>query len=136
MKILFFLCCLLPVVAAAQPRAEYDVCYSPHLASEGLVVQASVRTPKPEDSTAFRFSNEVWGEHDLMRCLSGFRGENAQYRFRMVPDSNRIVVYHPRTKSVRFAYRVNRTHPSTRKTSSTARASRIPIFTCSAKRCL
>ncbi|WP_054410728.1 M1 family aminopeptidase [Hymenobacter sp. DG25A] len=106
MRVLLFFCCLLPLLAGAQHRVAYQVHYAPHMSTEGLRVQVSVRTPKATDSTYFHFANEVWGEKDLLRCLSGFAGEGADYRFRIVPDSNRIVVYHPRTRDVRFSYRV------------------------------
>ncbi|WP_216818544.1 hypothetical protein [Solirubrum puertoriconensis] len=106
MKLLLLVCCLLPTLLLAQHRLDYAVHYSPNLGTEGLRVQLSVRTPKATDSTYFHFANEVWGEKDLLRCIGGFAGENAQYRFRVVPDSNRIVVYHPRTRSVSFSYRV------------------------------
>ncbi|MCR5888288.1 hypothetical protein LRS06_11030 [Hymenobacter sp. J193] len=106
MKLLLFFCCLLPLLAGAQPRIGYEVHYAPHLSTEGLRVQVQVRTPQAEDSTYFHFANEVWGEPDLLRCLGGFAGEGAGYRFRVVPDSNRVVVYHPRTRTVRFSYRV------------------------------
>ncbi|OON67697.1 peptidase [Hymenobacter sp. CRA2] len=106
MKLLLLLACLLPLLAAAQPRLDYQVYYAPHLTTEGLRVQLSVRTPKAEDSTYFHFANEVWGEPDLLRCLTGLTGAGPGYRFRVVPDSSRIVVYHPHGREVRFSYRI------------------------------
>jgi predicted metalloprotease with PDZ domain len=111
MKLLLFVFCLLPLLAGAQHRVAYQVHYAPHMSTEGLRVQVSVRTPKAEDSTYFHFANEVWGERDLLRCLGGFAGEGPSYRFRVVPDSNRIVVYHPRIRTVRFSYRVRQDAP-------------------------
>jgi predicted metalloprotease with PDZ domain len=106
MKLLLLLTGLLPLLAPAQPRLDYQVHYSPQLAAEGLRVQVLVRSARPADSTYFHFANEVWGEKNLLRCLSGLTGAEPGYRFRVVPDSNRIVVYHPRGREVRFSYRV------------------------------
>ncbi|QIX61909.1 peptidase [Hymenobacter sp. BT18] len=110
-RLLLFFCSLLPLLTVAQPRIGYQVHYAPHLGAEGLRVAVQVRTPKATDSTYFHFANNVWGEDNLLRCLSGFAGEKPGYRFRIVPDSNRIVVYHPRTRDVRFSYRVKQDAP-------------------------
>ncbi|WP_400193299.1 hypothetical protein [Hymenobacter sp. B81] len=102
---------LLPALASAQSRADYQVHYAPRLSQEGLRVQVSVRLPRAADSTSFHYASHVWGEDNLQRCLTGLAGENPQYRFRLVPDSSRVVVYHPHGKSVRFSYRVKQDQP-------------------------
>jgi predicted metalloprotease with PDZ domain len=106
MKTLLFLLLLLPVLATAQAKADYTVSYSRQMATDGLKVQIKTKAAPGSDSTYFHYANEVWGENNLHRCLSGLEGENAQYRFRLVPDSNRVVVYHPHTKNISFSYRV------------------------------
>ncbi|WP_460676812.1 M61 metallopeptidase family protein [Hymenobacter coalescens] len=113
MKALLLFLCLLPGLAAAQFRADYAVHYAPALATEGLRVEVRVRLPRAADSTAFHYADEVWGERKLMRCLGDLQGsDGAPYRFRLVPDSNRIVVHHPRTRDVRFSYRVRQDAPA------------------------
>lgn len=109
MKTLFLLP-LLTIQAFAQQTISYKVFYSPEMAKEGLKVEVHFTPDKPSDSTYFHYSNEVWGEKNIMNSLSGFEGATKKYRFRMDKDSNRIVVTHPGAKDLRFSYRIKQDH--------------------------
>lgn len=80
------------------------------MAKEGLKVEVQFTADSPADSTYFQYSNELWGENDIMNALSGFEGATKKYRFRMDKDSNRIVVIHPGVKDLRFSYRIKQDH--------------------------
>jgi predicted metalloprotease with PDZ domain len=92
----------------AQTRVNYEVVYSKTMEKDGLTVKVSTKLDQPADSTYFHFSNKHWGEENLLKCLTGFSGK--KYSFRVVPDSNRIVVYHPKSDFVSFSYRIKQDH--------------------------
>lgn len=97
---------LLPFVTFGQTKINYKVFYSDKLESEGLKIQVSFQAKKISDSTYFHFSNEVWGETNLINCLKFLQDENPNYKFKIIPDSNRIVIYHPKGKTVNFFYHI------------------------------
>jgi len=102
-KILFM---LLPLAVVGQNKIDYKIHYAKPLEQEGLRVEVSYRLKKAADSTYFHYSNEVWGEQQLTNCLRFVTDENPGYRFKIVADSNRVVVYHPKGTSLHFCYRV------------------------------
>lgn len=74
--------------------------------TEGIKVLVRYDAKKATDSTYFHYSNSFWGEDSLMKCLRIIKEDNPGLAFKMVPDSNRIVVYHPKQKTIRFTYRI------------------------------
>jgi len=101
---------LLPIFAFGQTNINYKIHYADKPESEGLKVQVSFKSKKAADSTYFNFPNEVWGETNLTNCLEILKTDNPGYTFKIVADSNRIVVYHPKTNTVSFAYRIKQDH--------------------------
>ncbi|MDD1523841.1 peptidase [Riemerella anatipestifer] len=89
-----------------QTKVNYKVFYSENLQNEGLKIQVSFSSKKVSDSTYFQYSNEVWGETNLTNCLKFIEKENPKYKFKIVADSSRIVVYHPKEKSISFSYHI------------------------------
>jgi predicted metalloprotease with PDZ domain len=109
MKIIFALF-LAPLFSFAQSTLNYEIFYSPALENEGLKVCLSYQAAKAGDSTCLHFSNAVWGEADLHRSLRFLSSDNPGYSFRIVSDSDRIVVRHPKTKTIRVCYRLVQDH--------------------------
>lgn len=109
LHILFFF--LMPLCGLAQPQVNYKVFYGENMENTGLKVNVSVELKKAADSTYFHYSNNLWGEDQIMQCLSGLAGKNQAYQFKLVPDSNRIVVYHPKSKYVSFDYFIKQDYP-------------------------
>lgn len=101
-----FILLLIPSLSFAQTKVNYQVSYSDNLEQDGLKVMVNYEQKQASDSTYFHYSNEVWGQSKLMQCLDIRANENPNYRIRLVPDSNRIVVYHPKSKTVNFTYRI------------------------------
>lgn len=97
---------LLPVLAIGQTKINYQVFYSDKLENEGLKIQVAYTSKKAADSTYFYYSNKVWGQNNLTNCLKFIESENPKYRFKIVADSNRIVVYHPKVKNINFSYHI------------------------------
>ena len=89
-----------------QTNINYKVLYTDKIGKEGLKIEVSFTPKKISDSTYFHYSNEVWGETNLVNCLNFHQKENINYSFKIVPDSNRIVVYHPNVKNIRFTYHI------------------------------
>ncbi|MDO5616282.1 MAG: hypothetical protein Q4G16_08840 [Cruoricaptor ignavus] len=89
-----------------QAKINYKVFYSENLENEGLKIQISFTSKKASDSTSFHYSNEVWGETNLINCLRIDTKENPNYRFKIIADNNRVVVYHPKEKNISFSYRI------------------------------
>lgn len=89
-----------------QTKINYKVFYSSNLQNEGLKIQVSFSSKKATDSTSFRFYNETWGQNNLTNCLKLIQKENPKYTFKIVADSNRIVVYHPKEKNISFSYHI------------------------------
>ncbi len=97
---------LLPSLCVAQTKVSYRVFYNNNMASEGLRVEVRYQAKKASDSTYFHYSNAFWGEENLMNCVRVLKEENPGYTFKMVPDSNRMIVYHPRQTHIVFNYRI------------------------------
>ena len=89
-----------------QTKINYKIFYSDNLQNEGLKIQVLFSSKKASDSTYFRYSNEVWGETNLTNCLILIEKENPKYTFKILADSNRIVVYHPHEKNISFSYHI------------------------------
>lgn len=106
MKTLFnlILCALASSGTFAQKPVYYTVHYSPQMQTDGLKVTVAFQKQQAGDSTYFHYSNNVWGEENLVEALIFPKQEDEGVRFRVVPDSNRIVVYHPWGKKVTFSY--------------------------------
>ncbi|ADQ81668.1 peptidase [Riemerella anatipestifer] len=106
-KGLIFLILILTIsLSFGQTKVNYKVFYSENLQNEGLKIKVSFSSKKASDSTYFQYSNEVWGETNLTNCLKLVEKENPKYKFKIVADSSRIVVYHPKEKSISFSYRI------------------------------
>lgn len=106
MKVILLYLLLLPALTTGQIKVGYKVFYSDKLAEDGLKVLVSYTKPNTSDSTYFHFTNELWGEKDLINCVKFNKNENPNYQFKIVPDSNRIIVYHPLSKKVNFYYHI------------------------------
>ncbi|MES2557950.1 MAG: M1 family aminopeptidase [Bacteroidota bacterium] len=103
---LTFLLSLSTLFSGAITAVNYRVNYSKNMVKSGLTITVTTTLSKQADSTYFHYSNTVWGEDHLFQCLTDLKGAGKGYRFKMVPDSNRIVVYHPKTTTVSFSYTV------------------------------
>jgi predicted metalloprotease with PDZ domain len=101
-RFLFFI--FLSFNCFSQTAVNYKIFYSRSLSQQGLKVQLSYNAPKAQDSTVFNFPAEVWGESDLHKCLHFLKEENPGYTFRLIANSDSIVIRHPRTKSLSFTY--------------------------------
>lgn len=97
---------LMPLALAAQNTLNYRIFYNAALHNEGLLVELSYTAKKASDSTCIHYSDAFWGEDSLFRSLLVKAEDNPQYRFRLQPDSNRIVLYHARSRHIVFRYRV------------------------------
>lgn len=106
MKNIFILFTLKTALCFGQTKINYKVYYSDKIENEGLKIQVSISTKKASDSTYFQYSNEVWGQSNLVNCLKIIQQENPKYTFKIIPDSNRIVVYHPRGRRISFSYHI------------------------------
>ncbi|QNM84556.1 peptidase [Polaribacter pectinis] len=104
-KIVHFLF-LFPLTLLGQANIDYKVFYSDNLEKDGLKVQISFTSKKVSDSTYFRYSNQFWGETNLLNCLKIIQKENPSYTFKVIADENRIVVYHPESKNISFTYHI------------------------------
>ncbi len=107
---LTFLLSLFSLFSMATPLVSYRVNYSKNMVKSGLTVTVSTTYDRPTDSSYFHYSNGIWGEENLFQCLSDLKGAKG-YRFRLIPDSNRIVVYHPNAQTVSFSYTVKQDYP-------------------------
>lgn len=103
---IFQILLLFPFLASGQTKINYKVFYSGNLQNDGLKIQVSFSSKKVSDSTCFQYSNEVWGETNLTNCLKLIQKENPKYTFKILSDSNRIVVYHPKEKNISFSYHI------------------------------
>lgn len=106
-KLLFL---LFPVVVIGQTNVNYTIRYSDKMEQQGLEVQVNYALKKIADSTFFHFSNEVWGEDNLINSLKFLKEDNPGYTFRFQSDSNRIIIRHPKTKNLTFSYRIKQDH--------------------------
>lgn len=97
---------LTTTLTIGQTKINYKVFYSGNIENEGLKIQVSFSLKKASDSTYFYYFNEVWGETNLTNCLKFVQIENPTYTFKIVADSNRIVVYHPKAKNISFSYHI------------------------------
>ena len=111
MKRIFILLLCCPLLTSGQTAIDYKILYSDHMEKTGLEVQVSMALKKPADSTCFSYPDEVWGESHLSRCLTGLESKQPGYRFKIVPDSNRLVVYHPHQKNISFSYKIKQDYP-------------------------
>ncbi len=89
-----------------QSKVNFKVFYSEKLEKDGLTINVSYKAAKASDSTYFQYSNNAAGEKDLFSCLKLEQSENPKYTFKIVADSNRIVVYHPKMRDVSLVYYV------------------------------
>ncbi|HHB51679.1 MAG TPA: peptidase, partial [Saprospiraceae bacterium] len=97
---------LLPFFSFGQSEIDYKVFYSNNLKNEGLKVQITFNAKTAKDSTYFRYSDLVWGEKNLINCLRLIQTENSNYTFKVIPNSSRIVVYHPKARNSSFSYHI------------------------------
>lgn len=104
--IIFLILSLFPWLGFGQTKVSYKVHYSGDFEEKGLRVQTEFISKKASDSTYFHFSNDVWGQTNLMNCLQFDPNENPNYHFRIDKDSNRIIVHHPKGKKINFSYRI------------------------------
>ncbi|ASS47869.1 MAG: peptidase [Candidatus Fluviicola riflensis] len=112
MKIaLTFMLSLFSLFSNAAQTVKYQVNYAKNMPKSGLTITVTTTLSKPADSSYFYYANEIWGEENLFQSISNFKGAGKGYRFRMVPDSNRIVVYHPTATTVSFSYTVRQDYP-------------------------
>ncbi len=95
-----------PSILFAQIKVQYQVFYTENMATEGIKIKVNYQQKKATDSTYFHFSNQVWGQDSLLNCFKTLANENQKYAFKLIPDSNRIVVYHPTSKEIGFYYRI------------------------------
>ncbi len=105
-----FVFSLISLLTGAVTEVKYQVNHSKNMVKSGLTVTVTTTFDKQTDSSYFHYSNAFWGEENLFQCLSDFKGAKG-YRFRMVPDSNRIVVYHPMAATVSFSYTIRQDYP-------------------------
>ncbi len=101
-----FVFLFIPILSSAQIKVNYKVFYHNKLEDEGLKITLSYNLKKASDSTYFHYSNDVWGQKNIMNCLKIIEKDNPNLKFKIVSDSNRIVVYHPKTKKISFTYRI------------------------------
>lgn len=97
---------LIPYISLGQTEIKYKVFYSENLETEGLKIQVAFTSKQAADSTYFHYSDRVWGETDLTNCFKLIQKENPKYTFKIEADSNRIVVYHPKSKNICFSYHI------------------------------
>lgn len=105
-RILSLILVMTTTFVVGQTKVNYKISYVNNLEEEGLKVQVSINLKKNADSTYFHYSNEVWGQNNLMNCLKFIKKDNPEYNFKIIADSNRIVVYHPKGKNVKFIYHI------------------------------
>lgn len=105
-RLITILLASLSLITFGQSKVNYKLIYNDNLEKNGLKVTISFTPKKVSDSTYFHFSNEVWGENNLTNCLKFIKAENPKFKFKIVSDSNRIVVYHPKLKDISFSYHV------------------------------
>lgn len=105
-KIIILILVSFPFITFGQSKVNYQISYNENIEQNGLKIQISVISKKISDSTYFHYSNEVWGETNLTNCLKFIKAENPKYNFKIIADSNRIVVYHPKVKKISFAYHI------------------------------
>ena len=98
---------LLPVLTIGQTKINYQIFYSDKAENEGLKIQVSYKSKVATDSTYFYYSNKVWGQKNLSNCVKFTKSENPEYNFKIVADSSRIVVYHPKARNISFSYHIN-----------------------------
>lgn len=92
--------------ASGQNPIRYTVFYEAPLEKNGLKVQLEYVGKKAADSTELYYRNRVWSENDIFKCLSVRPEENPGVRFKADTAHNRIVVYHSKSKQVRFTYHI------------------------------
>lgn len=100
-----------PLITIGQTKVNYKIHYSNNLEKEGLKVEVFYKLGKNGDSTCFHLSNELWGEANLLNTINFLPDENPGFTFRKVPDSNRIIIRHPKTSELHFWYRVTQDQP-------------------------
>jgi predicted metalloprotease with PDZ domain len=101
-----FLIFFLPSIIFGQVKVQYQVFYTENMANEGIKIHVHFQNNKATDSTYFHFSNQVWGQDSLLNCFKTLQNENPNYTFKLIPDSNRIVAYHPKSREIAFYYRI------------------------------
>lgn len=109
MKTLLLICaiCFFNFSTFTQVKVNYSVHYSNNLEKDGLKIVLNYTTKKAQDSIYLHYSNNVWGETDMSNCLEILHVENPSMQFQLVPDSNRIIVHYPKSKSITFTYRIH-----------------------------
>ncbi len=110
-KVIISLFLLSPIILVAQTKVEYKVHYAQNMEMEGLKVEFTHKTKKAQDSLYVHFYDSGWGEYDLFNCLEIMQEENPGYSFDFVPDSNRIIIRYPKSKTVTFKYRIRQDYP-------------------------
>ena len=103
---IYFFLFFLFQTSIAQHRIDYNIFYSQNVENEGLKIQVKFKSKKAKDFTYFHYANEVWGETDLSKCIEFIKSDNPTYKFKIVPDSSRIVIYHPKARNIDFIYRL------------------------------
>jgi predicted metalloprotease with PDZ domain len=97
---------LLPAFSFAQSKVNYTVFYNEKMAVNGMQIAVSFALPKAADSTYLQYSDEVWGEKNISKCIKTLHSKHQDYRFKIMADSNRIIIYHQRTKKIDFDYTI------------------------------
>lgn len=107
MKIFLLLILVIsPSLLFAQVSVQYKVYHSTDIVKNGLKVELNYKTKKKQDSIYFHYYNEGWGETNLFNCLELLESENPNLKFIRIPDSNRIIVYYPKSKSIKLTYHI------------------------------
>lgn len=91
-------------MTSAQMKVNYKIFYSDNLNENGLKIELNLKLIQESDSTCFYYSDKDWDETNLMNCITKLKSNNSNYTFKLIPDSNQIIVYHPNSKNIRFSY--------------------------------
>lgn len=102
---------IIPSLLSAQVKVDYSVSHSTDIVKNGLKVELTYKTKKAQDSIYLHYYNNGWGETNLFNCLDILESENPTLKFTRIPDSNRIIVYYPRSKSITLTYHIRQDFP-------------------------
>lgn len=89
-----------------QTKVHYRVFYDNALETNGLKVQLDFDLKRAGDSSALYYRNRMWDENNIFRSLLIHADENPGMRFKADTSNNRILLYHPKSKHIRFTYRI------------------------------
>lgn len=97
---------IIPSLLSAQVKVDYSVSHSTDIVKNGLKVELTYKTKKAQDSIYLHYYNDGWGETNLFNCLTILESENPNMRITRIPDSNRLIVYYPKSKIVKLIYSI------------------------------